>query len=103
MDDRLPGEEKTLPRRSEALPPDLPGASHAEVVAGPPGTVDASTPARAAVVPSAGDPALEARLGELERENRELWSLLREERRARLQEIERLTRMVELACHARDR
>ncbi|HSK42091.1 MAG TPA: hypothetical protein VK943_20165 [Arenibaculum sp.] len=45
-----------------------------------------------------GSMALRLRVELLERENRELWSLLHEERRTRVQEMERLTRLVELAC-----
>jgi hypothetical protein len=104
MKDREPSEGEPIFARSEALPPDIPGAVHAEVVSGRPGTVAPDTPPRPAGGGSGeaagppGDAVLKARLDEVERENRELWSLLREERRARLQEVERLTRMVELAC-----
>jgi hypothetical protein len=106
MKDREPSEGEPISARSEALPPDIPGAVHAEVVSGRPGTVAPDTPSRPAggergggeAAGPSGDAVLRARLDEVERENRELWSLLREERRARLQEVERLTRMVELAC-----
>lgn len=106
--------------RSEALPPDVPAASGASVTAGPPGSVTEQTEARPATGPVHGSAheeahrqahgaaleaagrgdgtALRLRVELLERENRELWSLLHEERRSRAQEMERLARLVELAC-----
>lgn len=99
--------------RSEAVPPTLPRAERAFVMAGPSGSVNESTDARPAA-PSTGGQAslvdelarrrardeaarLRARVEAIEQENRELWAMLIEERRERLREHERTSRLVELA------
>jgi hypothetical protein len=101
-----------VPPRSEAVPPELPRAERAFVMAGPPGSVSERTDARPAGPPGGQAPPtdelaqrrardetarLRARVEAIEQENRELWAMLIEERRERVREHDRMSRLVELA------
>jgi hypothetical protein len=107
------GAHGPAPPRSEAVPPALPRAERAFVMAGPSGSVNENTDARPAALLAVGEASSgdelarrrardetarrRARAEALEQENRELWAMLIEERRERMREHERMSRLVELA------